>query len=49
MNDEDNTDWDVVATTLCGRHREWLGGVLFKQKFLTPYYRILIIFFLFQC
>lgn len=48
MNDEDNTDWDVVATTLCGRHREWLGGVL-KQKFLTPYYHILNIFFLFQC
>lgn len=43
MNDEDNTDWDVVATILCGRRREWLGGVL-KQKFLTPSNHILNIF-----
>ena len=43
LNDEDNTDWDVVATILCGRRREWLGGVL-KQKFLTPSNHILNIF-----
>ena len=45
---EDDTDWDVVVTTLIGgRHCEWSGGVL-KQKYLTPSYRMLNLFVCFN-